>query len=46
MSLYREIDHTADWDLEVRAPTGEALLTEAARGMYQLAAAAPRNNAA
>ncbi len=41
MSPFREIDHTADWSLEVWAPTLEALFAEAARGMYQLAGAVP-----
>ncbi len=43
---YREIEHTADWALEVTAPEEAALLAEAARGMYALAgtrlASAPR----
>ncbi len=34
---YREIEHTADWALEVTAPDEASLLTEAARGMYALA---------
>ncbi len=34
---FREIDHTADWALEVWAPTLEGLLEQAARGMYALA---------
>ena len=42
MSPFREIDHTADWALEVWAPTLAALFTEAARGMYALAGAVPR----
>jgi SHS2 domain-containing protein len=33
---HREIDHTADWALEVWAPDLASLLAEAARGMYQL----------
>jgi SHS2 domain-containing protein len=41
MSPFREIDHTADWALEVWAPTLEALFVEAARGMYALAGAVP-----
>ena len=41
MSPYREIDHTADWALDVWAPSLEALFVEAARGMYALAGAAP-----
>ncbi len=34
---YREVEHTADWALEVTAPDEAALLEEAARGMYALA---------
>ena len=34
---YREMEHTADWALEVTAPDEAALLREAARGMYTLA---------
>ncbi len=34
---FREIEHTADWALEVWAPSLEALLEQAARGMYALA---------
>jgi SHS2 domain-containing protein len=41
MSPFREIDHTADWALEVWAPTLEALFVEAARGMQALAGAEP-----
>ena len=41
MSPFREIDHTADWALEVWARTREALFVEAARGMYALAGAVP-----
>jgi SHS2 domain-containing protein len=41
MSPFREIDHTADWALEVWAPTLEALFVEAARGMQALASAEP-----
>ncbi len=33
---YREIEHTADWELEVWAPSLEELLSTAARGMYAL----------
>jgi len=33
---YREISHTADWELEVWAPNLSALLEQAARGMYAL----------
>ena len=36
---YREVDHTADWALEVWAPTREELFADAARGMYALAGA-------
>jgi|SRR5688572_13316817 SHS2 domain-containing protein len=45
MSPFREIDHTADWALEVWAPTLEQLFVEAARGMYALAGAAPGEGA-
>ncbi len=45
---YREIPHTADWELEVWGPDLPALLEQAARGMYALAgtrlAAGPRQN--
>ena len=41
MSPYREVDHTADWALEVWAPTLEALFVDAAHGMYALAGTAP-----
>jgi SHS2 domain-containing protein len=34
---YREIEHTADWELEVWAPDMGKLLVQAARGMYALA---------
>jgi SHS2 domain-containing protein len=33
---FREIEHTADWELEVWAPDILALLEQAARGMYAL----------
>jgi SHS2 domain-containing protein len=33
---FREISHTADWELEVWAPDLESLLENAARGMYHL----------
>ena len=36
---YREIAHTADWELEVWAPDLPALLEQAARGMYALSGA-------
>lgn len=32
----RELEHTADWELEVWAPDLPTLLAEAARGMYRL----------
>lgn len=35
---YREIEHTADWELEAWAPNMNALFEQAARGMYSLAA--------
>ena len=38
-SGFREIAHTADWELEVWAPDLATLLEEAARGMYHLAEA-------
>ena len=34
---FRELEHTADWALEVWAPGLEELLAQAARGMYALA---------
>lgn len=34
---YRELEHTADWELEVWAPDLPGLLEQAARGMYSLA---------
>ena len=33
---YREVEHTADWELEVWGPDMAALLERAARGMYHL----------
>ncbi len=33
---YREIEHTADWELEAWGPDLAALLEQAARGMYAL----------
>jgi len=33
---YREVEHTADWELHVWAPNLPKLLTTAAQGMYQL----------
>ena len=38
-SGYQEIEHTADWELEVWAPNICALLEQAAVGMYALAGA-------
>jgi SHS2 domain-containing protein len=35
-SGYREIEHTADWELEAWAPDLPGLLEQAARGMYVL----------
>jgi SHS2 domain-containing protein len=34
---FRELAHTADWELEVWSPNLEGLLEQAARGMYALA---------
>ena len=34
---YREIEHTADWELELWAPDLAGLLEQAAQGMYALA---------
>ncbi len=34
---FREIEHTADWQLEAWAPELAGLLEQAARGMYKLA---------
>lgn len=36
---YRELEHTADWQLEVWAPDYPGLLEQAARGMYHLSGA-------
>lgn len=36
ISGYRELEHTADWELEVWAPDFVTLLEQAARGMYAL----------
>jgi SHS2 domain-containing protein len=36
LSGYREVAHTADWELEVWAPTLAELLCQAAHGMYAL----------
>ncbi len=33
---HRELEHTADWELEVWGPDMAALIGEAARGMYGL----------
>jgi SHS2 domain-containing protein len=35
-SGYREIEHTADWELEIWAPNMPSLIEQAARGMYAL----------
>lgn len=35
-SGFREIEHTADWELEIWAPDLPGLLEQAAMGMYQL----------
>lgn len=35
---FREIEHTADWEIEVWAPDLPGLLVQAARGMYALTA--------
>lgn len=40
-SGWEEVEHTADWAIRVWAPTFEALLVEAANGMYALAGIAP-----
>lgn len=42
-SGYREIDHTADWELEIWAPDLPELLVQAARGMYHLTGIKPSN---
>ncbi len=39
MSPFREIEHTADWALEVWAPTLAELFVDAARGMQALTGA-------
>jgi SHS2 domain-containing protein len=48
LSGYREVSHTADWELEVWAPDLCTLLEQAAFGMYHLAgaslASSPRLN--
>jgi len=36
---YKEIEHTADWELEIWAPDLAGLLEQAARGMYALTGA-------
>lgn len=33
---FREIDHTADWELEIWAPDEIGILEQAARGMYEM----------
>jgi len=33
---YREVEHTADWEIEVWAPDLPSLLVQAAEGMYAL----------
>lgn len=33
---YREVEHTADWEIEVWAPDLASLLVQAAEGMYEL----------
>jgi SHS2 domain-containing protein len=33
---HREVEHTADWGLEVWAPDLQGLMEEAARGMFEL----------
>jgi len=38
-SGYREIEHTADWELQAWAPDLVGLLEQAARGMYALSGA-------
>lgn len=38
-SGFREREHTADWDLEVWAPSLEELFKQAARGMFVLSGA-------
>jgi len=35
-SGFREREHTADWELQVWAPSFSGLLEQAARGMYAL----------
>ena len=35
-SGYRELEHTADWELEVWAPDMHGLMEESAHGMYAL----------
>jgi SHS2 domain-containing protein len=42
-SGYRDIEHTADWELEVWAPDLPSLLEQAARGMYALMGAELKN---
>lgn len=33
---FREMDHTADWELELWAPKLEGIIEQAARGMYEM----------
>lgn len=44
-SGYREVPHTADWELQVWAPNLISLLEQAANGMYHLAGAKLASNA-
>lgn len=39
ISGHRELEHTADWEIEVWAPDLAGLFEEAARGMYALSGA-------
>lgn len=41
MSPYREVEHTADWALQVWAPSLPELFVDAARGMLALAGHTP-----
>lgn len=43
-SGYRELPHTADWELQVWAPDLISLLEQAAKGMYHLAGARIESN--
>jgi len=40
---FREIEHTADWELKVWAPDPPSLLEQAARGMYNLQGVRPKS---